>query len=92
LRAGHRGHSLIGDQHRDLVAARAQLAQHLQGFCAGARTEDPEALAEAAAQVARNGRENGRLVIDGDDRGAPHQRRLGAVGDYGLGLRGHRSQ
>jgi len=56
LRPGHRRHPLIGDQHRDLVATRAQLAQHLERLRAGPRTEDPKALAEAAAQVTRNGR------------------------------------
>ncbi len=73
LRAGHRRHPLVGDQHRDLVTARAQLAQHLEPLCARARAEDPKALAEAAAQVTRDRREDRRLVVHGDDRRAAHR-------------------
>ena len=36
LGAGHAGHALVGDQQRDLVAARAQLAQQLERLGAGA--------------------------------------------------------
>ena len=36
---------------------------------AGGRAHDPVALAELAAQVARDGGEHGGLVVDGDDRG-----------------------
>ena len=71
LGAGHPGHPLIGDQHRDLVAAREDLAQEVEALGAGARAQDAEALAEAAPQVARDRRQDGRLVVDGKDRRAP---------------------
>ncbi len=70
-RAGHRGHPLVGDEHRDAVAAREHLAQEVERLRAGRRPEDPEALAEAAAQVAADGGEHGGLVVDGEDRRAP---------------------
>ena len=86
LRARHRRHALVGDEHRDLVAAREQLAQQVQRLGAGARAQDPEALAEAAPQVARDGREHGGLVVDREDRGAPLGG--GAPGLDGWGWRG----
>ena len=58
LGAGHAGHPLVGDQQRDLVAARAQLAQQLERLGARGRAQDAVALAEAAAQVARDGRQH----------------------------------
>ncbi len=75
LRAGHPGHALVGDQHRHLIAARARLAQDLQRIGARAGAQDAEALAEAAAQVARDGGQHGRLVVDGEDRRTPRGRR-----------------
>ena len=58
-----------------------------------ARAQDPEALAEAAAQVARDRREHRGLVVDDDDRRAA----LGTVRAWlvacrgcALGLGGHR--
>ncbi len=86
---GIAGHPLVGDQHRDLIAARAQLAHELERLGAGAGAQHAKALAEAAAQVARNGGEHRRLVIDGDDRRAARGRgagRLGGLVGCALGL------
>ncbi len=69
LGARHPRHALVGDQQRDVVPARAQLAQDLQRLSSGARAQDAEALAEATPQVARDGREDRRLVVDCKDRG-----------------------
>ena len=41
---------------------------------AGGGAQDPVALAEPAPQVARDGGEHGRLVVDGDDRRPPRPR------------------
>ena len=68
LGAGHARHALVGDQHRRLVAARAQLAEQVQGLRPGARAQDPVALAEPAAQVAGHGTQHRRLVVYRDDR------------------------
>lgn len=67
-RARHPRHTLVCDQHRHLVAARAQLAQQVQRLSPGRGSQYPEALAEAAPQIARHGGEHRRLVIDRDDR------------------------
>ena len=75
LGARHARHPLVGDQQRDLVAARAQLAQQLERLGARGRPQDPVALAEAAAQVARDGGQHRGLVVDGDDRGTALGRR-----------------
>ena len=67
--AGQPGHPLVGHQQRDLLAARADLLQQVEPFGARTGAHDPVALAEAAPQVARYGREHRRLVVDRDDRG-----------------------
>ena len=67
---GHRRHALVGDQQRDLVAAACAAAEQVERLGARGGAQDAVALAEAAAQVARDGGEHGWLVIDGDDRGA----------------------
>ena len=82
---GHAGHALVGDEHRDLLAAGADLADEVQRLGAGGRAQDPVAVAEAAAQVAGDGGEDRGLVVDGDDRGAalalaPGGGRLGGGG------------
>ena len=71
LGARHARHPLVGDQQRDLVAARRTSAQQLERLGARGRAQDPVALAEAAPQVARDRGQHRRLVVDGDDRGAP---------------------
>ena len=45
-------------------------AQQLERLGARAGAQDPVALAEAAPQVARDGGQHGRLVVDGHDRRA----------------------
>jgi hypothetical protein len=62
---------LIGDQQGDLVATLADFSEQFQRLGAGARTQDPVVLAEAATQVAGDGRKNGGLIVDDDDRRAP---------------------
>ena len=68
LGPGHPGHALVGDQQRDLLAARDELLQRAQGLGAGGRAHDPVALAEPPAQVAGDRGEHGGLVVDADDR------------------------
>ena len=70
LGARHPRHPLVGDEQRDLVAARARLAHELQRLGARRRAQDAVALAERAPQVARDRRQHGRLVVDDDDRRA----------------------
>ena len=67
--ARHARHALVGDQHGRLLPPRAQLGQQLQRLRAGSRAQDPVALAEPASQVAGDGSEDRRLVIDSHDRG-----------------------
>ena len=62
-------HPLVGDEQRHLVAARDEVAQDVERLLPRARAQDPVALAEAPAQVARDRREHGRLVVDREDRG-----------------------
>ena len=68
VRAGHHRHPLVGEQQRDLVAARAHLREQLERLGAGGRPQDPVALAEAPPQVAGDRGEHDGLVVDGDDR------------------------
>ncbi len=65
------GHPLVGDQQRDLVAARDEVAQDVEPLLPRARAQDPIALAELPAQVAGHGREHGGLVVHREDRRAP---------------------
>ena len=69
--ARHDRHALVGQEQRDLVAARAQLLEDLERVCAGARPQDAVALAEPAPQVARDRGEDDGIVVDGDDHGPP---------------------
>ena len=48
----HPRHSLVGDEHGHLIAARPQLAQNLERLGPRGRTENAEPLAEASAQIA----------------------------------------
>jgi hypothetical protein len=66
--AGHARHPLVCDQHGCLVAAGAQLAQHLERLGARARPQDPVALPEAAAQIPGDRAQHRRLVIDSQNR------------------------
>ena len=65
------GHPLVGDEQRHLVAARDEVAQDVERLLPRARAQDPIALAEPAAQVARHRREHGGLVVHREDRGTP---------------------
>src|SRR5204863_8862054 len=67
LGAGQAGHLLVGDEEGDLVAALAELLEEVERLLAGPGTEDAVALPEAAPQVASDGREDRRLVVDRDD-------------------------
>ena len=82
LGPGQPRHPLVGDQQRDLLAARDQLAQRPERLVAARGADDPVALAEAPPQVARDGGEHGGLVVDGDDRGSAAPR-LGGLHDHG---------
>ena len=66
----------------------ADLAEQLKRLGAGARPDDPVALAESAAQIAGDGGQHGRLVVDGEDH-RPAGASVGLVGVRGGGGGGH---
>ena len=64
--------------------------EQLQRLGPGARAQDPVALAEAAAQVARDGGEHRGLVVDGDDRGSSLAAAVGGLAGHAGGTIGLR--
>ena len=70
LDAAHLRHPVVGDEHRDGVAAQLEFVQRLQCVLAGLGAHDPVALAVVAAQVAGDGAGNGGVVVDGEDYGS----------------------
>ena len=69
LDAAHAGHPVVGDEHRDGVAAQLELVDRLERVRAGFGTHDPVPLTVVAAQVAGDGPGDGRVVVDGQDYG-----------------------
>ncbi len=69
LDAAHLRHPVVGDEHRDGLAAQLQFLQ--AGERVGARfgAHDAVALAVVLAQVAGNGPRHRRIVVDGQDYG-----------------------
>ena len=65
----HLRHPVVGQDHRDLVAAQLHLAQRVQRRIPGLGPHDPVLLAVAAPQVTRDRPGNPRIVVNGDDRG-----------------------
>ncbi len=73
---GHPRHALVGEHERERLAAPAQLAHELVGLGARAGAQHAVLLAEAAAEVALHGAQDGRLVVD-DEQGGAAGRGLG---------------
>ncbi len=69
LDAAHLRHPVVGDEHRDGVAAQLEFVERLQGVRAGFGAHDPVSLAVVAAQVAGDGAGHRRVVVDGQDYG-----------------------
>ena len=62
-------HPVVGEDHRDRVAAQLELAQRVERLPAGLGAHDPVVLAVPAAQVAGDGAGHGRVVVDGHEDG-----------------------
>ena len=78
LDAGHAGHPLVGHHERDRAAAQRELGEDLQRLGTRRRPDDPELLAVARPQVARQRSGDRLVVVDGQDRGSGQRRsRLG---------------
>ena len=92
--AGH-AHTAEGKLQVELAQLQYNLARmrglwtHLERLGAGGGAHDPVALAEAAAQVAGDGGEDGRLVVDGEDHRAALALALAGVGGCGVSERTH---
>ncbi len=69
LDSAHLRHPVVGDEHRDRLAAKFELVERLEGVRPGFGADDPELLAVVAAQIAGNGPGYGRIVVDGQDYG-----------------------
>ncbi len=66
LDAVHSRHAVVGQHHRDLVAAQLQLAHRVQRLLAGLGSDDPVALAVPPSQVAADRTGDALVVVDGD--------------------------
>ena len=77
LDAVHVRHPVVGEDHRDLLAAQLELAQRLQDLLPGLAADDPVLPAVAPPQVPGDGPRHARVVVDGDDRGTAHGIGLG---------------
>ncbi len=72
LDAVHLRHPVVGQQQRDRFAAQLQLAQRVQRLRTGVGPHHPVPVAVLAADVAGHGPGDGRVVVDGEDRGVRH--------------------
>jgi hypothetical protein len=70
-RSRQAGHPLVGDQQRHLFAPGADLPEELEPLGARAGAHHAIPLAETAPQIAGDGSQHGRLVVDRHDRGSP---------------------
>ena len=68
LDAVHLRHPVVGQDHRDLVAAQLQLGERVQRRLAGLGAHDPVLAAVAAPQITGHGAGHVRVVVDGQDR------------------------
>ena len=78
LDAVHLRHPVVGQDHRDQVAAQLHLPQRVQRRVAGLGPDDPVLLAVPPPQVAGHRPGHRRIVVDRQDRGA------GSLGLLGL--------
>ena len=64
----HLRHPVVGEQHRDVIAAELHLLQRVERVGAGLGADDPVVLAVATAQVAGHRPGHAGVVVDGEDR------------------------
>ena len=64
----HLRHPVVGQDHRDLVAAQPHLPQRLQRRVAGLGPDDPVLLPVLAAQIPRHRAGDARVIVDCHDR------------------------
>ena len=62
-------HPVVGDEHRDGVAAQLEFVEGFQRVVARLGADDSVALAVVAAQVAGDGAGDRWVVVDGQDHG-----------------------
>ena len=69
LDAAHLRHPVVGDEHRDGVAAQLEFLERLERVGPGFGAHDPVPLAVVAAQIAGDGARHRGIVVDGQDYG-----------------------
>ena len=69
LDAAHLRHPVVGDEHRDGVAAQLEFVERLESVGPGLGAHDPVPLAVVAAQIASDSAGHGGVVVDGQDYG-----------------------
>ena len=67
LGAGHRRHALVDEEQRHRLVALGQLADDLERIGRGSGADDAVVVGVPRAQVALDGPEDGRIVVDGED-------------------------
>jgi hypothetical protein len=72
LDPGHPGHPLVDDEGRDRISAPRELAHELQRLRARTGRHDPVVRRVAVAQVALDGAQHRRVVVDGQNRRRRH--------------------
>ncbi len=66
LDAVHPRHAVVGQNHRDLVAAQLQLTHGVQRLLARLGSDDPVVLTVAPSQVAADRTGDALVIVDGD--------------------------
>ena len=69
LDAAHLRHPVVGDEHRDGVAAQLEFLERVQRVGPDFGAHDPVPLAVVAAQIAGDGARHRGVVVDGQDYG-----------------------
>ena len=90
LDAVHLGHPVVGQDHRDQLAAQLDLAQRVQRRGAGLGPHDPVLFAVPPAQVTGYRPGNPGVVVNGQDGGPPAARRGHRASGGGQGVRSSR--
>jgi len=67
LGAGHRRHALVDEEQCHRLVALGQLANDLERVGRGSGADDAVVVRVPRAQVALDGPEDGRVVVDGED-------------------------
>ena len=69
LDAAHLRHPVVGDEHRDGVAAQLEFLERVEGVGAGFGSDDAVSLAVVASEIAGDGARHCRVVVDGENDG-----------------------